>query len=117
MWKQEFNSAKFITDEKRKDEIGCVYICQGYYLNFAGIILGPDIYYDMQNKTIKIDISKCYDKKAINKNDIHDTERYILNQYLVLLIRGILGTYIHAVDKNLRDYFKTCILTKEKNKK
>ena len=70
----------------------------------------------MQNKTIKIDISKCYDKKAINKNDIHEIERYILHQYLVLLTRGILGTYIYAVDTNLRDYLKTCILTQEKNK-
>ena len=67
MWNQEFNSATFITYEKHKDEIGCVYTCQGYDLNFAGIILGPDIYYDMQNKTINIDISKCYDKKTINK--------------------------------------------------
>ena len=30
----------------------------------------------------------------------------IINSYLVLLTRGIKGTYINCCDKDLRDYFK-----------
>lgn len=115
MWNLGFNDPTFIIDENHKNEIGCVYTCQGYDLNYAGVILGPDIYYDVENKRIDIDISKCFDKKAINHKDIEETKKYILHQYLVLLTRGISGTYIYAVDKNLREYLKTCIVTKKEN--
>ena len=33
----------------------------------------------------------------------------IINAYLLLLTRGMYGTYIYAVDKNLRDYIKSLI--------
>lgn len=109
MWNLSFNDSTFITDESHKDEIGCVYTCQGYDLNYAGVILGPDIFYNKETKKIDIHINKCTDKKAKVKNNEEETKRNILNQYLVLLTRGLYGTYIYAVDKDLRDYLNSLI--------
>lgn len=115
MWNLGFNDPTFITDEEHKDEIGCVYTCQGYDLNYAGVILGPDIFYNKETKQIDIRIEKCTDRKAKVKGHDEETKKNILHQYLVLLTRGIYGTYIYAVDKDLRDYLNECIKTKKEN--
>ena len=106
MWNLGFNDPNFVIDDSHKDEIGCVYTCQGYDLNYAGVILGPDIYYNKKTKQIDIHISKCTAQKVRVKGDNEASKRNILNQYLVLLTRGIYGTYIYAVDKDLREYLK-----------
>lgn len=115
MWNLGFNDPTFITDEEHKDEIGCVYTCQGYDLNYAGVILGPDIFYNKETKQIDIHIEKCTDRKAKVKGNNEETKKNILHQYLVLLTRGIYGTYIYAVDKDLRDHLNECIKTKKEN--
>lgn len=88
------------------DEVGCIHTIQGYGLNYAGVIIGPEIYYDVFDKKIKIDKDKYFDingKKGVA--DLKELELYIINIYKTLLTRGIKGTYIFIVDKNLRDYF------------
>ena len=115
MWNLGFNDPTFITDEAHKDEIGCVYTCQGYDLNYVGVILGPDIFYNKETKKIDIHIEKCTDKKTKVKDNDEETKINILHQYLVLLTRGIYGTYIYAVDKDLKDYLTECILTKKES--
>ena len=115
MWNLNLNDPTFITDETHKNEIGCVYTCQGYDLNYVGVILGPDIFYNTETNQIDIHIEKCTDKKAKVKNNDEESKKNILHQYLVLLTRGIYGTYIYAVDKNLRDYLNSCIKTKKEN--
>ena len=115
MWNLGFNDPTFITDEEHKDEIGCVYTCQGYDLNYAGVILGPDIFYNKETRKIDIHIEKCTDRKAKVKGNDEETKKNILHQYLVLLTRGIYGTYIYAVDKDLREYLNECIKTKKEN--
>lgn len=109
MWNLGFNDPTFITDELHKDEIGCVYTCQGYDLNYVGVILGPDIYFNKETNKIAFHIEKCTDKKAHVKDNESETMQNILHQYLVLLTRGIYGTFIYAVDKDLREYLKSRI--------
>ena len=41
-----------------------------------------------------------------HRKDLIKTIEDIDNSYLVLLTRGIKGTYIYCCDKDLRDYFK-----------
>ena len=107
-WNESFNDSRFITDDKYLDRVGCIYVCQGYDLNFAGVILGNDIKYNPVTKEIEFDISKFNDTNSKGKTD-EDTIKNIINAYIVLLTRGIYGTYIYAVDKNLRDYIKNLI--------
>lgn len=92
------------------NEVGCIHTIQGYDLNYAGVILGAEIKFDLEKQEIVIDKKAYYDKNG--KNGILDEselKRYIINIYKTLLTRGILGTYVYIVDKSLRDYFKSRI--------
>ncbi|MCC7304217.1 DUF2075 domain-containing protein [bacterium] len=87
------------------NEVGCIHTIQGYDLNYAGVILGPEISYDFEKKKIVIDKDKYVDfngKRAIT--DPRELELYITNIYKTLLTRGIKGTYVYVVDKKLREY-------------
>ena len=107
-WNESFNDSRFITDDKYLDRVGCIYVCQGYDLNFAGVILGNDVKYNPLTKKIEFDISKFNDTYSKGKTE-QETIENIINAYIVLLTRGIYGTYIFAVDKNLRDYIRSLL--------
>lgn len=107
-WNNEFNASDFITNDNNLDKIGCIYTCQGHDLNYAGVILGNDISYNPVTKQIEYHPDKFIDKYS-KSNDYNKTIRNIINAYLVLLTRGIYGTYIYAVDKNMREYLKELI--------
>jgi len=97
------------------NEVGCIHTIQGYDLNYAGVIVGPEIYYDLKDNKIKIHPEKYFDmngKRGVE--DQKELERYIINIYKTLLTRGIYGTYIYVVDKDLRDYFKSKLLVNSK---
>ena len=107
-WNESFNDSRFITDDKYLDRVGCIYVCQGYDLNFAGVILGNDVKYNPLTKKIEFDISKFNDTYSKGKTE-QETIENIINAYIVLLTRGVYGTYIFAVDKNLRDYIRSLL--------
>jgi uncharacterized protein len=89
------------------NEVGCIHTIQGYDLNYAGVIIGPEIYFCNKTNKIQIDENKYKDingKKSIKNLD--ELERYIINIYKTLLTRGIKGTYVYIVDENLREYFE-----------
>ncbi len=44
------------------NEIGCIHTVQGYDLNIAGVIFGPEIRYDKELETIIIDKSNYFDR-------------------------------------------------------
>lgn len=89
------------------NEVGCIHTVQGYDLNYVGVIIGPELYYDKSAKKFGIDREKYFDINGRNGVvDPDELERYIINIYKTLLTRGIKGTYIYIVDENLRQYFK-----------
>ncbi|MBN2100433.1 DUF2075 domain-containing protein [Candidatus Dojkabacteria bacterium] len=97
----------WVNSENAVNEVGCIHTIQGYDLNYAGVIIGPEISYDKDKKSIVIDKSKYLDfngKRAIS--DPNELESYIKNIYKTLLTRGIRGTYVYVVDKRLRKYLK-----------
>lgn len=96
----------WVNSENALKEVGCIHNVQGYDLNYAGVIFGPEITYDPIEKKIKIIKSHYHDssgKRTIK--DEAELHAYILNIYSVLLTRGINGTYIYACDPGLADYF------------
>ena len=81
---------------------------QGFDLNYAGVIFGKEVIYDKEKKCIEINKNELKDNFTKSNGD-EAMRQYILNIYLTLLTRGIKGTYIYAIDENLREYLKQFI--------
>ncbi|WP_420908781.1 DUF2075 domain-containing protein [Lactobacillus agrestimuris] len=93
------------------DEVGSIYTCQGFDLNYTGIILSPPLSQIPGTMKLKIDPSKFTDIEAFKKRkDLFDQnelteakKRLFMNMINVLLKRGVYGTYIYAHDPLLRE--------------
>lgn len=95
----------WVNSKDAVNEVGCIHTIQGYDLNYAGVIIGPELSYDAKLNNITVDKAKYLDfngKRAIT--DPKELDVYIKNIYKTLLTRGIKGTYVYIVDKNLRNY-------------
>ena len=99
----------WLSNPATKKEMGSIYTLPGLDLNYAGVVIGPDIFFDPIDNKIKIDKDNFFDKKV--KNGVTDDElrNYILNTYAVFFTRGIKGTYVYVCDSNLTEYFKRYI--------
>lgn len=93
------------------DEVGSIHTVQGYDLNFAGVIVGPDLRYDPIQRLLYVDRASYFDKKGKENNaklgltfSDADLLEFILSVYFVLLTRGMLGTYVYVCDQPLREY-------------
>lgn len=93
------------------DEVGSIHTVQGYDLNYAGVIIGPDLRYDPVARRLYVDRESYRDKKGKENNrqlgivySDDDLLEFIRNIYGVLLTRGMRGTYIYVCDPALRAY-------------
>jgi DUF2075 family protein len=91
------------------DEVGSIHTIQGYDLNYAGVIIGPDLRLDASGR-ITMDRANYFDRKGQENNrqlgivyTDADLLRFIRNVYRVLLTRGIVGTYVYVCDPALRE--------------
>jgi DUF2075 family protein/predicted GIY-YIG superfamily endonuclease len=92
------------------NEVGCIHTTQGYDLNYVGVIIGPELDYDFEKQELVVYKERYKDKAG--KNSIKDLivlKDYIINIYKTILLRGIKGTYIYAVNDNLRKYISQYI--------
>lgn len=94
-------------------EVGSIHTIQGYDLNFAGVIVGPDLVFDPETSEIQIDRTNYFDTKGKENNRVlgitysdDDLLRYIRNIYGVLMTRGMQGTFVHICDPELRKYLR-----------
>jgi DUF2075 family protein/predicted GIY-YIG superfamily endonuclease len=116
----EIDDLKFRWNSTAKDwvnspnafhEVGSIHTIQGYDLNYAAVIIGPDLVFDPEASEIRIDRTNYFDTKGKENNKVlgitysdEDLLRYIRNIYGVLLTRGIRGTFVHICDPDLRKY-------------
>lgn len=92
------------------NEVGSIYTCQGFDLNYAGIIIGPIFSQNPANNHLQIHLDKFTDVEAFKKRaDLTDPkeikrleERMLLNALNVIMKRGVLGTYLYAHDSRLQ---------------
>lgn len=92
------------------EEVGSIHTVQGYDLNYAGVIIGPDLRVDPVSGAIVADREAYRDKKG-KENTGHlkgafgddDLLVFIRNIYGVLLTRGMRGTYVYVCDPGLRE--------------
>ncbi len=91
------------------DEVGSIYTIQGFDLNYAGVILGPSVTYDVQNDRIIFDSARFEDQMALQNRhhddltDLTQARRQVVQNVVnILLKRGRNGLGIYAVDPRLR---------------
>lgn len=92
------------------NEVGSIYTCQGFDLNYTGIVLSPPISQIPDTNQIQVDPEKFTDIEAFKKRkDLFDEreltkakKRLFMNMINVLFKRGVYGTYIYAHDPLLR---------------
>lgn len=97
-------ASRWICSAHAIDEVGCIHTTQGFDLNYAGLIFGPEIDYDPAKKEIIINRDKFFDVKVKASASDEELKQYIVNAYAVMMKRGIKGTYIYVVNKNLKEY-------------
>lgn len=95
------------------DEVGSIHTVQGYDLNYAGVIIGPDLRYDPHQERLIFDRASYHDTKGKENNpqlgityDDDNLLRLVSNIYGVLLTRGARGTFVYVCDPALRNYLQ-----------
>lgn len=106
----------WINSKRAVDEVGSIHTVQGYDLNYAGVIIGPDLRYDPHLRRLFFDRASYHDAKGKENNpqlgiryDDDDLLRLVCNIYGVLLTRGARGTYVYVCDPALRRYLSQFI--------
>lgn len=117
-WRWNSADTDWINSPAALDEVGSIHTVQGYDLNYAGVIIGPDLRFDAESGKIRFDRTRYFDKKGLENNPKReisysdaDIERYVKNIYAVLLTRGIRGTFVYVCDEALREHLREFIPT------
>jgi uncharacterized protein len=91
------------------DEVGSIHTIQGYDLNYAGVIIAPEVRFDPASGQVRLDRDSYFDKKGKENSkkldrfySDEDVLAYVRKVYGVLLTRGMLGTYVYAATPELR---------------
>lgn len=95
------------------DEVGSIYTCQGFDLNYVGLILGPPLVLTADHH-LKVRLDRYTDVEAFkHRTDLTDPvklaqikEQLVLNSINVLMKRGVQGLYIFAHDPRLAQYLQ-----------
>jgi DUF2075 family protein/predicted GIY-YIG superfamily endonuclease len=99
----------WINSTNSVNEVGSIHTVQGYDLNYAGVIIGPDLSYDPVSECLIFNRESYFDTKGKENNprlgitySDEDLLEFVKNIYRVLLTRGIKGTFVYVVDPALR---------------
>lgn len=110
-WNDKKHVAKdWINSPNAINEVGSIHTTQGYDLNYAGVIIGPELRWDAAARRVVVDRDSYYDVKGKQSSQKYgftttddDLRRLIVNIYTVLMTRGMLGTYMYVHDDGLRE--------------
>lgn len=93
-------------------EVGSIHTLQGYDLNYAGVVIGPDLQWDAEACRVVFSRADYADSGGKKNNGFlqrtytdEDLREYVINIYNVLLTRGVRGTYLYVCDPGLRERF------------
>jgi DUF2075 family protein/predicted GIY-YIG superfamily endonuclease len=106
-WNQK--TAGWVSNPDHEREMGSIYTLAGLDLNYAGVVIGPDIYFDKRDSKIKVNTDNFFDNKVKKGVNAEAVKEYVLNTYAVLLTRAIEGTYVYVCDNALREYLSDFI--------
>lgn len=104
---------KWVHSKSAIDEVGCIHTLQGEDLNYAGVIIGDDLYLDPKDQKIKVRRDRYFDRNGTpilgTDSDDQLLTAHIKNIYYVLLTRGMLGTFVYVKDPALKHYLASTL--------
>ena len=98
------------------DQVGCVYTAQGFEFDYIGVIFGKDLFYDPHEGTWKERRSFSADPNVKKAKTDEQFLSLVKNTYRVLLSRAIKGCYVHFLDTETRNFFRSRIEFKKVTK-
>jgi DUF2075 family protein/DNA replication protein DnaC len=115
-WNLTEDGSLWILKPESISQIGCIHTCQGLELDYVGVIIGPDLHFDLAGQMVT-DASRRAKQdntikgyKTLLKNQPEEgsrkIDRIIKNTYRTLMTRGMKGCYVYATDGRLRKYLK-----------
>jgi len=87
------------------NQIGCVYTAQGFEFDYIGVIFGPDLVYLPEKADWQGDKAKSFD--TVVKRSGNRFTQMVKNTYRVLLTRGMKGCYVHFMNKDTENFFRS----------
>ena len=94
------------TQDGGENQVGCIYTAQGFEFDYVGVIFGPDLVYRDGDGWLGIK-DASHDKKVRSAGD--DLTRLLKNTYRVLLTRGMKGCFVHFMDPETAEYWRSHI--------
>jgi DUF2075 family protein len=85
-------------------QVGCIYTAQGFEFDYVGVIFGRDLVYRFDSGWIG---QRDQSKDSVVKRSKDKFVDLVKNTYRVLLSRGMKGCYVHFLDKDTENYFKS----------
>jgi uncharacterized protein len=86
-------------------QIGCIYTAQGFEFDYVGVIFGKDLTYNFAKNEWEGFASHSHDSAIKGSRD--KFLDLVKNTYRVLLTRGHKGCYVHFMDKDTENYFRS----------
>lgn len=117
-WNLADDGMLWLIKAKSVNQIGCIHTCQGLELDYAGIIIGPDLV--VRDGVVQTDAlerapqdrSVFGYKKYLKESPelaLKDADEIIKNTYRVLMTRGQKGCYVWSVDPETNEWLTACI--------
>ncbi len=107
-WNSRRARTTWAIDDSGTDQIGCIHTSQGLEFDYVGVIIGPDLEYDPQARSLKGNREEY--KDTIGKRGLQNKPEaltlYIKQIYKTLMSRGAKGCFVYVGDPGARTYFK-----------
>lgn len=93
------------SDANGINQVGCIYTAQGFEFDYVGVIFGKDLRYDPKTSSWVGDKGHSFDSVVKRSGD--KFLELIKNTYRVLLSRGLKGCFVHFIDEDTRNFFRS----------
>ncbi|MFD1928860.1 DNA/RNA helicase domain-containing protein [Sporosarcina siberiensis] len=91
-------------------QIGCIHTVQGLEMEYAGVIIGNDLGYDPETKSLVVRREHFKDRGARparpKKDQVDLLDKLVRNTYKTLMTRGMKGCYVYCCDEELGKYLR-----------
>jgi DUF2075 family protein len=115
-WNLNQHGQSWIIHPNSVSEVGCIHTCQGLELDYAGIIIGPDLIV-RNGKIITDGTKRASTDRSLwgltqqirngESNALATADMVIKNTYRTLMTRGMKGCYIYCTDSETQEYFRS----------